>query len=119
MNGTGSEEFGEDISIKLGSSALCQVFKGYLYMCKFGGASLKRHLMVTNCSGLLASLTCKGGYCSVKERQSLVKIRLAVHHQNRSGKVRNRFTGIPKLLKESQPLDSHMPMVVEFRLTQP
>ncbi|CAE7264300.1 unnamed protein product, partial [Symbiodinium microadriaticum] len=35
------------------------VFKGYLYMCKFGGPSLKRHLIVSNCSGLVASLVCK------------------------------------------------------------
>lgn len=81
-------------------------------MCKFDGPSLKRHLVVSNCEGLIASLVCRAGYCSAEERKTMVKVKLAVHHQNRSGKVRNRFTGIPKLLKQSQLLSSQYDRIV-------
>ena len=76
------------------------------YMCKFDGPSLKRHLALSNCEEFLASLTARGGYVSMQERDTLVKIKLAAQGKNRSGRVNNKFAGIKKLLKASQPLGS-------------
>ena len=81
-----------------------QVFKGFFYMRKFDGPSVKRHMVLTNCKGFVAYLTSRAGYLSNEEKKKLVKIKLAVQHRNRSGKVKNKFTGVRKLLKESQLL---------------
>ena len=82
---------------------LTQVFRGNFYMVRFGAPSLKRHLLLSNWQGLVETLVARGGYLSLEDRAQLVKIRLAVQQQNRS-KVKNKFTGIPKLLKSSQLL---------------
>ena len=73
-------------------------------MVCFGAPSLKRHLLLSNWQGLIEALVAMGGYLSQEDRQKLVKIRLSVQHQNRSTKVQNKFTGIKKLLKDSQIL---------------
>ena len=71
-------------------------------MCKFGGASVKRHMVLSNCRGFLGSLTARGGYLSIEERNKMAKIKLAIQHSNRSGSVKNKFSGVKKLLKASQ-----------------
>ena len=71
-------------------------------MVRFGAPSLKRHMLLSNWEGFLSTLAATAGYVSVEERKNLVKIKLAVHSQNRSGKVKKKFTGLPKLLKQSQ-----------------
>ena len=81
---------------------LPEVFKGFFYMCKFGGASVERHMVLSNCRGFLGSLVAKGGYLTVEDRNKMAKIKLAVQHANRSGHVKNKFSGVKKLLKASQ-----------------
>ena len=86
------------------ATPLTQVFRGNFYMIRFGAPSLKRHLLLSNWQGLLETLVARAGYLSMEDKQKLVKIRLAVQGQNRSNRVKNKFTGIPKLLKSSQLL---------------
>ena len=81
-----------------------EVFKGFFYMCKFDGPSVKRHMVLSNCEGFISSLTSAANYLSNEEKKKLVKIKLAVQNRNRSGLVKNKFTGVRKLLKESQRL---------------
>ena len=73
-------------------------------MLKFDAPSMKRHLVLSNCRGFVENLAGLGGYVSQDEKRELCKLKLAVQKRNRSGKVRNRFTGIKELLKASQLL---------------
>lgn len=74
-------------------------------MIRFGGPSLKRHMLLSNWQGLVEALVARAGYLSVEERTKMKKVKLAVHSQSRSphGRaVKKKFTGLPKLLKDSQ-----------------
>ena len=74
-------------------------------MVRFGAPSLKRHLLLSNWQGLVETLVARAGYLSLEDRRKLVQIRLSVQQQNRSSfKAKNKFTGIKKLLKDSQIL---------------
>ena len=74
-------------------------------MIRFGGPSLKRHMLLSNWQGLVEALVARAGYLSVEERKKLTKVKLVVHSQSRSGrKVVKKFTGLPKLLKDSECL---------------
>ncbi|CAE7709926.1 unnamed protein product [Symbiodinium sp. CCMP2592] len=81
------------------------VFKGFFYMIRFGSPSLKRHMLLSNWQGLVEALVARAGYLSVEERTKMKTIKLAVHSQSRSAhgrSVKKKFTGLPKLLKDSQ-----------------
>ena len=56
--------------------------KGFFYMCKFDGPSVKRHMVLTNCKGFVDYLMARAGYLSNEEKKKLVKIKLAVQHRN-------------------------------------
>ena len=76
-------------------------------MIRFDGPSLKRHMLLSNWQGLVEALVAKAGYLSMEERSKLKTIKLAVHSQSRSAHgrpVKKKFSGLPKLLKESQCL---------------
>ena len=88
-------------------------------MCKFDGPSVKRHMVLSNCEGFVAFLAAQAGYLSNEDKKKLVKIKLAVQHRNRSGKVKNKFTGVRKLLKESQSLAYYIVALCVVHATSP
>ena len=71
-------------------------------MLRFGASSLKRHMLLSNWESLVTTLESTAGYVSVAERQTCTKAKLAIHSQNRSGKVKKKFSGLAKQLKLSQ-----------------
>ncbi|CAE6926833.1 unnamed protein product [Symbiodinium sp. CCMP2592] len=80
-----------------------RVFKGFFYMIRFGGPSLKRHMLLSNWQDFVESLVARAGYLSVEERKKVKAVKLAVHSKSRSGRaVKKTFTGLPKMLKASQ-----------------
>ena len=66
---------------------------------------MKRHLGISNCQGFLGWICRQAGHLTKEEKAKLVKIRLATQHGNRSKHSgAKRFTGVRKLLKDSQTL---------------
>ena len=83
---------------------MTQVWRGYFYAGKFGAASPKRHLCWSNDEGLVQELLGRGGYLSATDRAKLSS-RLATKSLQQGVP---RFTGVKKLLKQSQPLVQHI-----------
>ena len=86
---------------------MTKVWRGYFWAGKFGGLSPKRHLCWSNDEGFVAELLGRGGYLSATDWA-----KLSTRLTKKNGKLGPNgvpsFTGVKKLLKQSQPLVQHI-----------
>ena len=83
---------------------MTKVWRGYFYAGRFGAASPKRHLCWSNDEGFVNELLARGGYLSATDR---AKIATRLSKKTMKHGV-PAFTGVKKLLKQSQPLVQHI-----------